>query len=445
MNRGKPVPGWIGAKDLLADAVEHGSRAIEDSQRSVTRRVFSALGAVTRRPADVARLEPAVWFVLSSGYRHVRLVSRLASLAVDVTHDLTRPALQVPGATEAPIPLRSDVAGGQAWLWDSFIGAVNGVVGDHLEASNNPLAIPMTLRLQDRYLELGRAGEPGIPASLQVPGEGPLRLCVFVHGLAATEWSWAWDAAQRHGDPSVNYGTLLAADQGWTPVYVRYNSGRHISENGEQLAQMLTSLLDALARPVDEIALVGHSMGGLVAHSAAYHGQQGQHGWVQRLCQVVSIASPHDGAPLEKLGSLVASALEAFDLPGTRIPADVINARSAGIRDLRHGCIVERDWQLCRGDGPLRDDRSPTPWLEGVSYHRLVSTLTTDPANPIGTLLGDIMVRPESAAATSPVHGGPDHPGEVAHVSGITHVALANHPAVYAHLRRWLAEAPGGR
>ena len=97
--------------------------------------------------------------------------------------------------------------------------------------------------------------------TLTVEGAETPRLAVFVHGLFETEHAWRYGGGPRYGDRLP----------GWTPVYVRYNSGRHISENGRSLAERARRAR-ARSDEVEEIALVGHSMGGLVARSACHAG-----------------------------------------------------------------------------------------------------------------------------------------------------------------------------
>ncbi len=61
-----------------------------------------------------------------------------------------------------------------------------------------------------------------------------------------------------------------------TPVYLRYNTGLPVGRNGADLAWLLDDLVAAWPVPVRSIALVGHSMGGLVVraafHAAAHRG-----------------------------------------------------------------------------------------------------------------------------------------------------------------------------
>ena len=53
----------------------------------------------------------------------------------------------------------------------------------------------------------------------------------------ATESIWDFP-----GDPDTTYGSLLARDHGVTPIYLRYNTGQHISVNGRELAGCSTVL-----------------------------------------------------------------------------------------------------------------------------------------------------------------------------------------------------------
>jgi len=420
----------MGAKDLLADGVEHGTRVIERSQRSVARRVAAVAGALSGRQEEAERIGDAAGAVFTMGYRNTRMVARLIRLVLDAAHDVTEPMLRGRGAAHHPVPLRSDETGNAAWLWDGFIGGLNGIVGDHLAATDNPLAIAMRMRLGDRFIT------PGDADLAEALAERPAKLCVFVHGLSATEWSWAFEAEAQQGTPEVNYGSLLQGELGHVPLYVRYNTGLHISDNAQQLDELLQATLDGLPHEVDEIALIGHSLGGLVAMGAAHYGDAAGRDWVKRLRHVINIAAPHQGAPLEKFGHLAVTIMGAIDTPGTRIPAEVISARSAGIKDLRHGHVVEEDW---RDESAGQGARSAVRRLDGVHYHRIAATITEDPGHLMGQLVGDTMVRTGSAVDSAASVDGDEHPGEVAIVGGLSHVALANHPRVYAHLRDWLA------
>jgi len=74
----------------------------------------------------------------------------------------------------------------------------------------------------------------------------------------------------------------LRDDLGYSPVFLRYNTGLHVSVNGRTLAEILELLQDQWPVPITELVLIGHSMGGLVARSACHYGAELQHGWGRR-------------------------------------------------------------------------------------------------------------------------------------------------------------------
>ena len=167
-------------------------------------------------------------------------------------------------------------------------------------------------------MQLRRVGAPATP-----------HVVVFVHGLGETEFAW--------GRPS--YGDRLAEDLGATPVFVRFNTGRHISSNGASLAALLDELVADWPVEIERLAIVGHSMGGLVARSACHHGGD----WVPLVRHVISLGTPHMGAPLEQAVHALSAALHLA--PETRPFARFLRRRSAGIRDLRRGSLVDEDWR----------------------------------------------------------------------------------------------------
>lgn len=220
---------------------------------------------------------------------------------------------------------------------DAALAALNGVLGDHLEATGNPLAIPMQLRRAGVPLTLTREA---LVAAL--PQAGP-RLLVQVHGLCMNDHQWCW---KGH-----DHGALLEADHGYTAVQLVYNSGRHVSQNGRELAELLETLVAQWPVPVGELVLLGHSMGGLVSRSAVHYGRAEARRWTGRLTGLVFLGTPHHGAPAERIGSLVQRVIDAspYSAPIGRIAT----LRSAGITDLRHGNLIDADW-----DGHDRFDRA---------------------------------------------------------------------------------------
>jgi pimeloyl-ACP methyl ester carboxylesterase len=257
------------------------------------------------------------------------------------------------------------------------------------------------------------------------------RIVVFVHGLMESEHAW-----RLGGGPS--YGARLARDLGCTPVYVRYNSGRHISRNGHALADLLEQVVASWPVEVEQVALVGHSMGGLVARSAGCQASEQGQRWVTRVRHVVSLGSPHMGTPVAQGVHYAAHALHA--VPETRPFGRFLRRRSAGIRDLRQGSLVDRDWEGRDPDAPRASACAEVPLLEGATHCFVAATLTSSERHPLGRLIGDALVLPPSASGRSRARTIPFRAEHGMQLGGAHHLALLNHPAVYERLREWLSQ-----
>ena len=290
-----------------------------------------------------------------------------------------------------------------------LVGILNGLIGDELERQRSPLAIDMSV---------ARSGPP-------TP-----RLVVFLHGLMETENSWRLGGREP-------YSERLQRDLGCTAIELRYNTGRRISENGRSLCELMTTLVDDWPVAVEEIALVGHSMGGLVARSACHRAALDEREWVENVRHVVSLGSPHMGAPLEQAVHLAAHGLHR--LPETRPFGRFLRRRSGGIRDLRQGSLVDEDWRDRDPDELRATACAEVPLLEGATHCFVSATITRSPKHPVGRLLGDMLVLSESASGRSRTRrlGFRDEDG--LHVGAASHFALLNHPKVYAQLREWLS------
>jgi pimeloyl-ACP methyl ester carboxylesterase len=308
----------------------------------------------------------------------------------------------------------------------ALVGALNGLIGDRLERLASELDQGVSVRLDGESVALDQA-------SLRAAfAEASERIVVFLHGLMGTEFYWDWGA----GETGQSYGARLSADLACTPVYLRYNSGRHISENGASVAVLLEELVEAWPVQVREIALVGHSMGGLVARSACHQAAEAGRRWPERVGHVVTLGTPHLGAPLEQGAHLAAAALYA--LPETRMLGAFLRKRSAGIRDLRHGSLVDEDW---RGRDPeaLRAAAcKEVPLLAGATHCFVSATVTRDARHPLGRLLGDTLVLVPSASGRGRTRRIPFKDEHGHHVGATHHLALLNHPEVYERLRGWL-------
>jgi pimeloyl-ACP methyl ester carboxylesterase len=420
---------WRGLKALVHDAVDHTTALIEEGHDSAARVALRAVDLVAPGNPRAREINAARAHVTSNVLASVRAVNRLVRTVTDLGVDVVE-AVAAP-AEPAPVTMRSDATRRATTLADAALGAVNGVVGDALAARTNGLALDMSLRAGAQYLTLT---PEGLRDAVPDPSSS---LVVFVHGLCATEWSWCLGAEAYHGDPGANFGTLLARDLGVTPLFLRYNSGRHVSENGRDLAALLDALVAHWPVPVKRVALVGHSMGGLVIRSACHLADADRRPWRERLTHVACLASPHRGAALEKLGNVLGGVLEAIDLPGTRIPGRILQGRSAGIKDLRYGYIRDEDWAGFDPDALLEDRSGPLALLDDVAYCFVSATVTRDPEHPVGALLGDLLVRGPSASPEALTRRA--FALDTGRYGAVLHHQVQCHPDVYAQLRAFLA------
>jgi pimeloyl-ACP methyl ester carboxylesterase len=339
-------------------------------------------------------------------------------------------------ATPDPIALAQRLVSDLPGYRDDAIAVVNGAVGDRLAAVDHPLAIDMTLFEGAGLAPLGRPPGPST--------EARPRLCVLVHGLMGSERAWAlWTRGE--GSTRVEYGATLGDWFDVTPIYVRYNTGSHVSHNGRRLAHMISELVEAWPVPVEEVDIVAHSMGGLVARSACHYATEAGHAWVDRLQRVFLLGAPSHGAPLEQVAHLAAGTLDTIWNPWTKLIGKTIKLRSAGIKDLRYGYVLDEEWEHGDPDAlvlgaPSGKARSP----EHARWFVAAATLG-EREGLLAKLVGDSMVTERSARGKgfrTPEPGLlPDATVRVfPHTS---HVALMNDPEVLDQLARWWIDDMG--
>jgi len=309
---------------------------------------------------------------------------------------------------------------------EAILAVLNGVLGDYLEASGNPLAIHMRLRRDGRPLQLDKAA-----LSSAIPNAGG-KLLVLAHGLCMNDLQW-----KRQGH---DHGAALARDLGCTSVYLHYNSGRHISVNGREFADLLEALLAHWPVPVKELTILGHSMGGLLARSAWHYGTAAGHAWPQRLKKLVFLGTPHHGAPMERGGNLIDITLGAS--PYTAPLSRLGKIRSAGITDLRHTYLLDEDWHGRDRFARSAGHHAAVPLPEDVLCYAIAGTTGKQAGDLKDRLIGDGLVPLASALGC---HAEDDRnlmfPQDrqwIAHATG--HLDLLCRTQVYERIRDGLAE-----
>jgi len=397
--KAKPTARARGAVRLATEATLGLSDVVEAMHGRIAR--LPGLGA---RPAD-ERTRGITGLV----YMAVRGITRVSGAAAETLVGAFATQLE-PDATS---PRR-----------DAWLAALNGVLGDHLAATGNPLATEMGFHADGQAVEADRVALAA--AFGQVDG-----LLLTVHGLCMNEQQWR-RAGQHHGE-------ALAAELGLGHLGLRYNSGRPVAVNGLQLAEQLEVLCAAWPRPLRRMVVLCHSMGGLVVRSAVHQARAAGMAWPALLTELVFLGTPHQGAPLERAGAWVDTVLAA--MPYAAPLARLTRLRSAGITDLRHG----RVWPA---GTPRAVARAALPLPAGVRCFAVAGRLGVAGGGVKGALmaggLGDGLVAVDSALGR---HADAQHAlafarGRTWVAEGVNHMALLSDPGVYERLRGWLAAVP---
>jgi pimeloyl-ACP methyl ester carboxylesterase len=382
------VSDFRGAARMAVDAAAATTDVVEKMHRTIQLRPGPLGVSVTDRTRGITGLV----------YRSIRTGIRLVGLALD--------------AGLAPVMMLLP-EGESSRVRDAYRSAANGVYGDYLSRTGNPIAIDMSLHHQGRQVDLNDPTSVFEQHGDAVPAS---KLLVLVHGSCMNDQQW-----NRDGH---DHGAALANDRGYLPLYLRYNSGLHIERNGRSFAELLEAVIGNWKRPVQELAIMGHSMGGLVARSACHYASAAGHVWPTYLRKLVFLGTPHHGAPLEQGGHVLDGLMDLspYSMPLTRLS----KARSAGITDLRHGTISAGEHSVplpagvkCYAAAAVRASK------RGLLSDRLVG----DGLVPLDSALG----RHRDVARSLKIPKSRQWVGY-----GLGHRDLLCRPDVYAQVRRWL-------
>lgn len=385
-----------GLARLATEAVAGTSHVVEAVQHEILERLPLPARIAPRLVGGIAGLT----------HRSVRGIAHAVGAGLDRVLDVAAPQLARGAESEAEQRLRA---------------IANGVLGDHLLASGNPLALPMRIWID------GQPVDPD-PAAIAATGAATPRLLLLAHGLCMAPSQW------RRGDH--DHGEALARAHGFTPVRLEYNSGLRVARNGADLARLLQQVHDAWPVPLQGIAILAHSMGGLVARSAIHQAREAGMAWPDRLRDLVFLGTPHFGAPLERIGHGVDRLLLAtpwsapLSMPG--------RLRSEGIVDLRHGALLDSH-RAPRG----APDHEPVPLPRGVRCRVVAASLHAPRSARAQRWIGDGLVPLDSALGR---HPGPElalgfRRDSRLVVEGAGHFDLLGDDRVGRQLLEWLAPA----
>lgn len=349
-------------------------------------------------------------------YRSVHGVTHVVGKSVDVALAGLHPLVE---AIEGAKPETDRRA--------AALAALNGVIGDHLISSKNPLVISMSLRYQGQALDW--QAPPSMPGATG-------KALVLIHGLCMNDLQWRTERDGR----VVDHGEALASALGYTPVYLRYNSGRHVSQNGRELATLLEQLVARWPTPLEELTVVAHSMGGLVIRSAHHYGREDGLRWPDHLKSIIFLGTPHHGAPLERIGNWVDVLLGST--PYTAPFAKIGHIRSAGVTDLRYGYLLDEDWHGHNRFHRKADARQVVPLPDGVACYAVAATTASSRGLLADRVIGDGLVPLYSALGQ---HDDPRRNLAFAKSSqwityNTNHMALLSSPAVTRQMVKWLGD-----
>jgi len=318
-----------------------------------------------------------------------------------------------------------------------LLPVLNGFVGDQLanaeadpDREDRGAAIPLSFREGGRDVSVA---DLCLGPQLHGPGR---TVVVAIHGLMCDEIPFQETRRQSTSPTQPGHGARLVKELGVSMLYLRYNSGLHISANGQALAALLEELVTVHGDTIDCLVLLCHSMGGLVARSAGFYGQRQQHRWVERLSTLLLIGTPSRGSFLEQFANLSAFVLNRVGNIYTRIAGWIIDERSDGIKDLRFGLMVDEDWADNPHDDRLIATKTSVPPIPGVEYHVIAGTLPEDSESLLSLVFGDGLVGRGSAAGDQLFRpDDSDQPcGTIRFFPGRSHFDLLSDPEIGAHV-----------
>lgn len=401
-----------GSVKLAGKTFEHLTSRIHEFHRAISDMPFNAMPAVpgVKHGSDGTR---AIHDGITDGvYSVIKGIGgalfKQADAALKAAERNFQPATRTAVAMTPPAIAR-----------DNVVSAISGLIGDAMAQERNPLRVKLGF-YRDGHRTL--LSTPVLAARYP---EATGKLVIFIHGLCCNEHSW-----RLYSEQHKPYGDQLTG-KGYTPLYLRYNTGLHISLNGRTLSRAIEKLVAHWPVAVTELVLIGHSMGGLVARSAAYKAAKANMHWPQKTSHILCLGTPHTGAPLEQFVHAATPVLEAFPL--SRPLAKVLAVRSDGIRDLRHGFVADEHWKKRSAEELTADARTEIPRVASVDYHFIGSSIGLDEHHWLGKAIGDGLVKLPSSTARELADA------DTATLYNAHHMQLLNHPAIYREIAQRLS------
>jgi pimeloyl-ACP methyl ester carboxylesterase len=412
-----PLADIQGYTRLITDAVVGITNVVETMHQTILR-----LPPPMEQPGKrkVRRVPGVAYRVLRGSSKLVYQSIRGVTKGIGGSLDLVLSRLQPELMTLDSSPTR-----------EAVLAILNGVLGDHMQARGNPLLTDIGFRMDGRMLVLSKEA-----LAADIPNPGP-KVLVLLHGHCMNEMQW-----ERNGH---HHGETLASNSGFTPIYLRYNTGLHISQNGRALSELLEQLVCNWPVPVAELCILGFSMGGMLARSAFHYAAQTNCTWPHKVRKLLFVGTPHHGSMLEQAGNIVDKTLEFS--PYSQALSRIGKIRSAGTTDLRHGNLIDEDWKGHNRFAHFSDQRQVSQLPKHVQCYAIAAMLAKEYNQVSGELIGDGLVPLASALGR---HKDPRRAlnfptGQQRVFYGIGHLGLLGSRAVCEQLQDWILAPDSGQ
>jgi hypothetical protein len=269
-----------------------------------------------------------------------------------------------------------------------IVPIINGLHGDSMDEKGHQALVKMSFRYKSRDIEISQ-----IKDYINL-SENKGKLIILIHGLMNDDNIW-------HSNPEdliQRMGSFLEKQNKANILYLRYNTGRHISQNGQDFSLLIQNLLDFYRKDITEIVIMAHSMGGLVTRSACYYAGKLDHNWISILKKVFLIGVPNEGSYVARIAHMTQYFMRKIDPTDNDKVAKFFEIRSNGIKDLSFGFLIDEDWQNTDYENKKVVKATKILPLKNVEYFLIAGIVSDEKSKKkIFNFFGDGLVEKKSA------------------------------------------------
>jgi len=264
---------------------------------------------------------------------------------------------------------------------------LNGLMGDTMAEKGNNALINMSFRFKSRDVEVENLKDHFDFTKYNG------KVVLVIHGLMNDESIWQSEANEK----TQRLGSLLEKEDKANFLYIRYNTGLHISENGRTFSDLIQQFINKYPS-ANELVIISHSMGGLVTRSAGYYADIQKQSWIKQLKKVFLIGVPNEGSYVAKVAYMTQYFFRKIDPSENDSVAKFFDVRSNGIKDLSFGYLTDEDWLNAKDGNERNIETSKVYPLPDVDYYLIAGTVADKKKRSrIFTFFGDGLVEKESA------------------------------------------------